>query len=119
MTLVSVATVSALDWAVLGLSGGVALASLTGAAYAVPWRSTCFACYQCLAGKGGARTPPPGNPRDRRRSPLGANASGTGADQRALATGFNTLWLTRALLQLLGAGYALALCLRLQVGDGV
>jgi hypothetical protein len=33
----------------------------------------------------------------------------------AAAGGFNMLWCTRAALQLLGAGYALSLCLRLQV----
>lgn len=77
--LVPPGVVSLIDWAVLALTGCIAIASLVGALYSVPWTR-----------------------RARRQAPTRA---------------FNYLWITRFTLQITGALYALALDLRLQVGD--
>ncbi len=76
--MISVEALNATDWAVLGLTGSIALLSLFGALYVVPWTKRARA----------------------------------GTPTRE----FNFLWTTRCLLQVLGACYALSLCLRLQVG---
>jgi len=75
--LVPPAVVSLIDWAVVALSGFIAVASLVGALYSVPWT---------------------------RR-----------ARRQASTRAFNYLWITRFMLQFIGALYALALDLRLQV----
>lgn len=75
--MIPVEIVSDIDWAVLALTGFIAVASLIGAVYIVPWTR--------------------------------------GSRQQATTKEFNYLWITRFLLQLIGACYVLSLDLRLQV----
>lgn len=126
--LLPVQTVSIVDWVVVSLTLAVAAVSLIG-----EWRGPAVLAPLERGGRGWeqASFQPTRTPCQHltTRHAVSAGALYTvpwrgfiqrqqGCTAADTTGGFNTLWSTRASLQLLGAGYALSLCLRLQVRGG-